>query len=276
MTGEFGMRDTQFSMTIPSAPEILFLHGGPGMTAELERRQFGGELPVLWWDQPLVRSGAAHPLNALVDAACVEIAHLSAERAGRIHLLANSFGAYLARALVDRVPDRIGAITICGGVWDLCTAILRLGLHFARSRCDADLETACRQAAEEDTPRGYFALFARVSALPGFLDCHWSRSAEEHKEAMNALAAAGRLMDWPTCQSVMIAALATPQSALPGPHHERVRIIIGRFDPCFDDGDIAAWQALWPGATVEVVDAGQFPHLELPPSVWLPRGRLEP
>jgi pimeloyl-ACP methyl ester carboxylesterase len=255
---------------------VLFLHGGPGMTAELERRQFGAALPVRWWDQPPVRAGAARPFDTLVDAACVEIYRIAAERHGRVDLLANSFGAYLARALVDRAPDQIGAIAICGGVWDLCTAILRLGWHFARSRNDSDLETACRQSAEDDTPQSYFELFARVSALPEFLACYWSPSADEHREAMAALASAGRLIDWPTCQSVMISALATPQSAMAVRHHQPVRIIIGRFDPCFDEGDIAIWQALWPGATVEVVSAGQFPHLELAPSVWMPGDRLHP
>lgn len=257
------------SMKLSSTPEILFLHGGPGMTAELERRQFGAVLPVHWWDQPLVRCGAARPFDTLVDAACVQISRLSTERRGRVNLLANSFGAYLARALVDRAADQVGAITICGGLWDLCTAILRLGSHFARARNDTDLEATCREAAAADTPQSYFELFARVSALPAFLACYWSPSAHEHREAMATLANAGRLIDWPTCQSVMIAALATPQSAVPVKHDQPVRIISGRFDPCFDEGDIAIWQALWPGATVKIVDAGQFPHLELPPSVWM-------
>jgi pimeloyl-ACP methyl ester carboxylesterase len=259
-------------MSAARATNILFLHGGPGLTAELERRQFGPSLPVHWWDQPLVRAGADRAFEALIDAAEVEIARLSTEREGRIDLLANSFGAYLARALVDRAPERIGAITICAGVWDLCTAILRLGWRFARAQEDEDLEAACRHAAGVDTPQSYFALFARISAMSGFLDCCWSPSASETRQAMKALAAEGRLVDWPTCQAVMTAALAVPQSALAAPHQGEVRIVLGRLDPYFDDSDIAVWRALWPGATVEVVDAGQFPHLELPPSVWLPGG----
>src|SRR6185437_4248354 len=101
-------------------PQILFLHGGPGMTAELERRQFGPSLAVHWWDQPLVRAGADRAFEALIDAAEVEIVRLSTKREGRIDLLANSFGAYLARALVElrtlagRWGSRAG-LSSCGG-----------------------------------------------------------------------------------------------------------------------------------------------------------------
>lgn len=251
---------------------VLFLHGGPGLTAELERRWFGESLPVHWWDQPLVRNDASDPYSSLIDAAIAEVGRLSVAQRGPVGLLAHSFGAYLARALVARIPERIGAITICGGIWDLSTAVLRLGWKFVRSWRDADLESACRQAADADTPQGYFGLFARVSAMPGFLDCYWSPSAGGPREAMKALAAAGGLIDWPTCQALMTAALGTPPPALPVRHRAPVRIIIGRFDPYFDEDDVGAWEALWPGATVEIVEAGQFPHLELPSTVWMPAG----
>lgn len=184
--------------------------------------------------------------------------------------MANSFGTYLARALVDRVPDHIGAITICSGVFDLRTAVLRLGWQVAQSHGDLGLQTSCRETADANTAQSYFGLFARVSAMPGFLECCWNPSVKEPREARKALAATGRLIDWPTCQAVMTAALATPQVALPGPRHEQVRILLGRFDPYFDDSDIAVWRTLWSGAIDDVVNAGQFPHLELPVSVWFP------
>lgn len=41
-------------------------------------------------------------------------------------------------------------------------------------------------------------------------------------------------------------------------------------DRAFETLIAATERTLWPEATVEVVDAGQFPHLELPPSIWLP------
>ena len=73
------------SSTTP--PKILFLHGGPGMTAELERRQFGSELPVYWWDQPLIRSQALRPVEVLIDAACLVINRLAEHHQAGIHIL---------------------------------------------------------------------------------------------------------------------------------------------------------------------------------------------
>lgn len=254
-----------------STANALFLHGGPGMTSELERRQFGETLSVYWWDQPRVDAGNPRAFGALVDAAVVEIARLSADRNGPVDLLANSFGAYLARALVERVPEKIGAITICGGIWDLRTAIMRLGCRFADRNDDVDLRKACQRASETDTPEGYIEFLARVAARPDFLDSYWSPAAVEPRKKMKLLAAEGRLIDWTTFQSVMSAALAAPpQVPLSSPHPGGVRILLGRFDLYFDESDIAAWKTLWPSASVEIVEAGHFPHLELPPAIWMP------
>lgn len=256
-------------MTATLGPRILFLHGGPGMTAELERQRFGAALPVHWWDQPRVEPNAQRPFERLVDAAVAEAARLLGGREGRVHLLASSFGAYLARALVDRVPERVGSITICGGVWDLCTAIFRLASRFAERHADVDLKLACDNTASADIPDQYVALLARVAARPDFLDCYWGPTAVEPREAMKRLATEGRLIDWPTCQSVMIAALTLSQVPLASPHPGGVRVLLGRFDPYFDESDVAAWQTLWPSSTVAIVEAGHFPHLELSPTMWM-------
>ena len=147
------------------------------MTAELECRQFGGSLPVPWWDQPLIRSGHPAPLRFwLMPLAWNSRAYRPS--AGIVSICWRiPLEPTVARALVERVPERVGGVSICGGMWDLSTAVLRLGWHFVRSRGDADLEVACRLVAEQDSPQSYFVLFARVSALPGFLDCFWSPSA---------------------------------------------------------------------------------------------------
>jgi pimeloyl-ACP methyl ester carboxylesterase len=250
--------------------KVLFLHGGPGMSAELERRQYGASLPVRWWDQPRIPCGTERPYEALIQAAVDAAVQLSDEREDAIDLLASSFGAYLARALVERIPERIDSVTICGGVWDLTTAIHRLARRFVERHGDPDLETACREAAQADGPECQLALLARVAAIPGFLDCYWSPTAQGPKEAMQRLAAQGRLIDWPTLHSVMTAALRSPQAPLRAAHRAEVRIVLGRCDPYFHPSDIEAWTTLWPAARVMMVEAGHFPHLELPPSVWLP------
>lgn len=253
-------------------PEILFLHGGPGLTAELERRQFGTTLPVHWWDQPRISDRSEQAFEALVDAAVAELERLSHRPHDRVSLLASCFGALLARALFDRMPERVGEITISGGIWDLRVGILRIGEWLAHRHDDAELEAQCRETAEQDSPEGYLSLLARVSATRGFLDSQWSPEAHALRNAMRALASTGRLVDWPTLQVVTMAALTcAPPLPLVRPHPRTVHILIGRFDPYFHESDIDAWGRLWPTAIVQVVDAGHFPHLELPPSAWMPQ-----
>lgn len=253
-------------------PRVLFLHGGPGLTAELERRLFGASLPVHWWDQPHVRCGTKKPFESLVDAAVAEVERLSYRPSLRIDLLGSCFGSLLARALVDRIPERIASVTISGGILDVRAGILRLGNLLAKGQRDLELEALCRETAARDSAELYFALLVRVSTMPAFLDCHWSSEAQALRNAMRALAASGRLIDWPTLQSVMTATLTSYQAfpvtlAFPG----EVRILLGRYDPYFDESDVAGWTTLWPSATVEIVNAGHFPHLELPSRTWMPR-----
>ena len=51
-----------------------------------------------------------------------------------------------------------------------------------------------------------------------------------------------------------------------------VRVLIGRFDPYARADDGQLWRAVLPQASVEFVDAGHFPHLELPVEIWMPAG----
>lgn len=256
-------------MVREQASHILFLHGGPGMTAEIERRQYGNTLPIRWWDQPRM-AGVARPYEALVDAAVTEVCGLSRKLRGPVDLLASSFGAYLARSLVDRIPEQIGAVTICGGVWDLRSAFLKLGQWFAARYPNVELGTACADVQAVGDRESYGALLARIASIPDYFECYWSPSAGGPREAMHALAAEGRLIDMPTFQSVLAEVLMVSQEPLPAPHPGGVRILIGEFDPYFNGHDIPEWKRLWPGALVELVEAGHFPHLELPPAEWMP------
>ena len=47
--------------------KMLFLHGGPGLHAAVERAWFGDSLPVLWWDQPAVAADDPAPFLMLAD-----------------------------------------------------------------------------------------------------------------------------------------------------------------------------------------------------------------
>jgi pimeloyl-ACP methyl ester carboxylesterase len=249
---------------------VLFLHAGPGMTAELERQRFGATLPVNWWDQPHVRADVLQPFDALVHTAASELKRMAKQSGTRISLLANSFGAYLARALVDEVPEHIGSIIICGGIFDLRVSFLRLGRKLAKLHPDPALETALQSAADAGTPDAYWMLIGCITATPGFLDYYWSPRAIEQLEAMNTIATQGNLIHMETFQSVVMSMLLVPQQRSDVVPIGGVRILIGRYDPYYEASDTNVWQKIWPHASVEIVDAGHFPHLELAPAVWMP------
>lgn len=128
-------RSATWSYAVPmpnQLSEVLCLRGAPGMSAELESQKFGSTLPIHWLGQPKGQPDAERQFEIPVDAACADILHLSAEREGRLDPLANAFGAPLARALIDRILGKMCAIAICGGVWERCTTVVRLGPRIAR------------------------------------------------------------------------------------------------------------------------------------------------
>lgn len=255
---------------MPTAPpRVLFLHGGPGFSAELERRRFGQQLPVHWWDQPHLPAGTTGAFGVLVDAALAELERLTAARGAPVALLASSFGTYIAGALLTRAPHLIDSAVIVGGDLDLRRAFVRLALAVARMRGDAALESATHEAAERGTLEAYWELLRRLATVPRFHDIYWAPAAELGRTQMNRLADEGPLFDLTTLQAVVSEVLLAPPPLTSG-SSPPVRVLLGRHDPIFEESDLGEWQATMPGARIEAVDAGHFIHLELPPEVWLP------
>jgi hypothetical protein len=56
-------------VSVSRTSRVLFLHGGPGLTCQLERDQYGDALPVYRWDQPHFEAGQSGAFDLLVDAA---------------------------------------------------------------------------------------------------------------------------------------------------------------------------------------------------------------
>jgi pimeloyl-ACP methyl ester carboxylesterase len=252
-----------------SAPSTLFLHGGPGFSAELERRRFGKELAVHWWDQPTIKADTPAPFDVLVQAAQRELERLVSLRAAPVALLASSFGARIACALLARAPDLIHSAVILGGVVELRPAYVRLGLAVARMRSDTGLAAAANEAARRQTRDAYWEVLARMAAVPCFHDVYWSPAAPEQRAAMSRLALERALFDPETVRAVVNDVLFAPPPSLTGPHPP-VRVVMGRHDPTFEDADVDVWRQALPRASIELVDSGHFPHLELPPAAWMP------
>ncbi len=251
-------------------PGVLFLHGGPGLNARMERRQYGTSLPVLWWDQPCLRSGVPRPFDMLVEAVEVQLQEMAARKGGPIAILANSFGARIAIELLNRDPANIAALTISGGVLDLWLAFVRFGRHLARKRSDPHLHRLADAVMEGPSLERLWPLIGSITSAADFVDEYWSPTATLLRATMRTLATDGRLLHWETFQAVVSAVVWVPWHPVRKSPGIPIRVLIGRCDPYMEPDDVSYWLELFPDAQVQLVNAGHFPHLELPPSVWMP------
>jgi pimeloyl-ACP methyl ester carboxylesterase len=235
----------------------------------MERDQYGDSLPVHWWDQPHFEAEQSNAFGSLVNAAIEELRRLHDFERKPVALLANSFGVHLALALIDRVPAMIGHLSIVGGILDLRTALVRLGLHVANQNHDSSLAAASQRARQSTDGASLWDLIDRLFTVTNLLDSYWSSTATAQRKAMNELAAKGALFHLPTYQAVLndFMTRTAPQSTQ---WRGSTNVWIGRNDPYASPSDGESWQEVLPSASIQFVDAGHFPHLELPPSGWLP------
>jgi pimeloyl-ACP methyl ester carboxylesterase len=254
---------------VPDHRQVLFLHGGPGLSTALERQRFGSTLPVHWWDQPHVDADVAAPFERLIDAAERALGRLLEEQGRPVALLANSFGMHLALALMERASEKIRSVSIVGGILDMRTAFVRLAQRIAEVNRDAELEAVGARAETRGDSESLWALIEKLFTVSNLLDFYWSPSSQAQLDEMKALAANGSLIHVPTYLAVLRDFL---ERKPPGPpmFSGTVRVLIGRLDPYARADDAGLWRAVFPQSAVEFVEAGHFPHLELPPGVWMP------
>jgi pimeloyl-ACP methyl ester carboxylesterase len=249
--------------------QVLFLHGGPGLSVALERQRFGNTLPVHWWNQPHVDADVAAPFERLVNAAEKELGRLFDAQETPVALLANSFGVHLALALIERVPEKITSLDILGGILGMRMAFVRLAQRISEVNRDAELEVVSVEAETRGDSESLWALIEKLFTVSNLLDFYWNPSAQAQLEEMKALAANGSLIHVPTYLAVLRDFLGR-KSAAPPTWSGSVRVLIGRFDPYARADDAELWRAVFPKAAVEFAQAGHFPHLELPAKDWMP------
>jgi hypothetical protein len=177
---------------------------------------------------------------------------------------------HLALSLIGRAPAKVGHVSIVGGILDVRSAFVRVGHCVAEKNKDQDLAAGSLHADQNADSTSLWGLIERLFSITNVLDFYWSPTATEQRNAMKALAAEGALLHVPTYQAVLTDFLARNSPRKSSKWHGAANVWIGRYDPYALPKDIEAWQTVLPHATVQFVDAGHFPHLELPSSVWLP------
>lgn len=254
-------------------PTSLYLHGGPGLSAVVERVWFADCLPMDWWDQPLVDAEDGTPLHSLVDAARARLLHV-AERCGtRVVLVSHSVGSVIAAQLLADSRNPIESAILINPIFDLEFALRRLAGRVMASgmASGAAAEALGPLLGKDDDARPCLLDLAVVlGQVPERFDLYWSASSRAAKARYLALAPNGPPLDW-TSFSMVGTAIQQCRHALFGIETDvPVLAIVGTRDPLVGSDPAGEIRARLPRARVITVDAGHMAVFEQPSSLWLP------
>ena len=239
----------------------LFLHGGPGLTAAMERRWYRSRLPIQWWDQP-----KANCFAALVGAAASELEFLA--ELGPVHVIAHSFAGQIVCALADAHPERISRVTLLGCPFDPGLGSVRACRTVAAGGNRA-LALAADRIERSPTAEAFRNMVDAAVADPSFLRVYFGRRSQAALGRFLESAPELFSLDIETYCSVMTEFLGGPAPAKESAYRGSVRFILGRYDVVLaPDEDIAAWRQVFPQMSVCWVDTGHFLHLEAEPDEW--------
>lgn len=166
----------------------LFLHGGPGLHAGVERRWFGDTLAFHWWDQPSAKAGDAAPFACVVAAAAGELSALYAKEEHPIRLVAHSFGALVARMLAREMPDLIHTLTLLAPTRNVHSALQRLAASLPQLSIGARTHGFGLNPPERlPSPQQFHALIEKLLTVENLFDCYWGRAAGSERDRYKRL-----------------------------------------------------------------------------------------
>ena len=254
------------------SPRALFLHGGPGGSAQLERAWFGTALPIEWWDQPRLTMDAARPLRAISSAGVEKIIELTDAAGDPIALVAHSFGGRVALAIANELPERVCEVVLISCGAHLPSQVVRLGRATARDHPgDKGLEQALRTAEQRNDLDSLLALITVVTSTPQWVRQYFGAHSDEVRSRYCAVAPNGPDVDPATFVAVLREQLATPSTPTESRFGGRVALWLGAEDPLLDiHEETAFWRSSFPAMDISVVPGGHMLHLELPYSRWGP------
>lgn len=252
-------------------PTTLYLHGGPGLNAAVERGWFGPELPILWWDQPRFAAETPAAFSATLDAAADQLEKLVDATGNSVNVIASSFGARLATELACCYPKKISALTLMAPVLSLETAFVQLAAKLPDSSVVSKAPRAASAAFQAKRSfAAYLDLVLALLAIPDLFSLYWAPQSAALASRHAALAASTEWFDLPTFLAVSAEVFdrASPVPPLGAP--STVRVIVGHHDPYADrTADFDLWRRLYPQAEISVVEGGHMLPFEMPIERWL-------
>lgn len=257
-------------MTPAHLPSTLYLHGGSGMNAAVERAWFPDKESVHWWDQPRFSSDAPAAFEATLAAATKQLSYLHDRLGQPIHLIGWSFGTRLALELAAAQPARVGRLTLLAPTLILREAIPRLAERLIAAGVGGpELKTALDQARILAHHDALLALATTVLSLPDILDRYWAPGAQTAGLRYRQLAAQTHGFDTATFAAVSRDLFDRPLP-MPDLAGKPVHIFAGRHDLYFDGpADIPVLHRRFPGAEIHLVETGHMLPFEYPVEKWL-------
>lgn len=254
--------------------KALFLHGGPGLHAGIERRWFGDTLPVHWWDQPRANEGDPAPFASLVSTARQELSRMFAAQGAPVPVVAHSFGALVARALAHEVPDLIESLSLLAPTQSVFCALRRLAARLP-SEAIPRASGGLAEVPPEPTPswERFVEFIQQLLAAEDLFDCYWGVESGSVRDRYKRIADELAPLDAETFLAVAYDSLRDPIGESTPNLRTPATIIVGRQDPLFAESDICLWQIEFPNAEVAWHDCGHWAHFELAPALWTPHQR---
>jgi len=267
-----------------SAPVVLFLHGGPGVSVMPAARSFHAALEqdvvIAHWDQPGSATACLEPgeglsLEAVVDDAEAVAEHLRREHSvEKIGLVGASWGSIVGLKLIQRRPELFWAYVGEGQVLNTdkgeVEALARARTRAAASGDDASLEVLASLEAPFNAPqqggqlRSVLAQHGSiwVDAGPYVKAAGWMVWGREHvwREKLRYLPCIARASS-ALYDEIKALRLDETVSEVLVPAY----IFQGRHDYLAPPGVVTSWAEAVPG--VEVVwfeESGHVPSLEQP------------
>jgi len=245
----------------------LYLHGGPGLNAEVERQWFEGRVGLDWWSQPAIAPTDVSPLQSVVDAAKARLVQLNQRHGGRVYIVSHSVGAVIAVQLLREAPDLIASATLINPIFDLTEAMVGLARRLISDGiATPPLSEAMQRPVDRRT--GFVDLAVMMASVPARFDLYWSPSSGRAKDRYIRLSPNGPAVDFDAFTRVGAAIQDLAPSLYGIKTSVPVRAIVGAHDPMMPQDALAYVHERLPLATVSVVDAGHMATFEQPQEAW--------
>ena len=121
-----------------------------------------------------------------------------------------------------------------------------------------------------DRHEHFVKLVIALLSIPNLFRNYWAPNAEASCTRHLTEAAKTDWFDFATFAAISRDIFDRPLITKELTEIRSIRIVAGRHDPYFEpDVDLSVWRALFPGALVDIVDAGHMIPFERPATEWL-------